>query len=93
MGNCTSSYLSLFYLRIFAFLFMKTVTWGQLCQQLVKPVVYICFCFSIYKNFNAEASVLAAGVATIVAFLSNKFLAIFAFSIADIKLAAIYVLS
>ncbi len=46
---------------IFAFLIVKIVAWEQLCQQLVKPVVRMCFCFSIYKNRNVETAMPAIG--------------------------------
>ena len=45
---------------IFAFLFIKIVTQGQLCQQLIRPNICTCFRFLAYKNCNAGAIVLAA---------------------------------
>ena len=45
---------------IFAFPFVKIVIQGQLCQQLVKPIVRICFRFSAYRNCNTRAVVPAA---------------------------------
>ena len=46
---------------VFAFLLIKILIQKQLCQQLVKPNTHICFCFLAYKNYNAGATVPAAG--------------------------------
>lgn len=54
----------------------------QLCQQLIKQTH---FCIFAYKNCNARAAILEAGMAVVVVFLSNIFLAFFAFSIANIE--------
>ena len=42
---------------VFAFPLVKIVTQGQLCQQLVRPVVYMYFRFFACKNHNAGAAV------------------------------------
>ncbi len=56
---------------------------GQLCQQLVRPVVRTCFCFSACKNCRVRAAMPAAR-----AFLSKTFLAVFAFLLANVEPAA-----
>lgn len=47
------------YIPVFAFLFVKIVTRGQLGQQLVKPVIRTCFHFFNREISNAEAAVLS----------------------------------
>lgn len=76
------------HVSVFAFSLIKIVTQGQLSQQLVRPVVRTCFRFFACENWNVGAAVPVAGMAAVVAFLSNTSLAIFAFSIADVGVAA-----
>ena len=49
------------YIYIFSFLFVKIITREQLCQQLVKSVICICFRFSACKNRDTGIAILAAG--------------------------------
>lgn len=65
----------------------------QLCQQLVKPIIYICFFSSACKNYNVGAATLAANIAIVIAFLFNVFLAIFVFLIVDIEIIAVGILN
>lgn len=44
---------------IFAFLLGKIITWGQLYQQLIRPVARTYFFFFDCKNWNATAALLA----------------------------------
>lgn len=60
---------------VFAFLIEKLQHKSSSCS---KPVSYICFCFSTYKNNNTRAAMLAAGILAKEIFLSNIFLASFA---------------
>ena len=64
------------YICVFVFPLLKIIMRGQFYKQLVRPIVYICFCFSVYKNCSVKAAIPAAK-----AFLSKIFLAFCAFSI------------
>ncbi len=52
------------HILVFAFPLVKIITRGQLCQQLVRPVVHTCFRFFACKNRNAGAAMPAAGCAS-----------------------------
>lgn len=68
------------YVPVFTFLFLKIVTQGQLCQQLVKPVAYMCFLFSACKNYSIRESMPAVKLNAIVAAMSNSlYILVFAF--------------
>lgn len=70
------TFLSNTFLAVFAFVIAKMITQGQ---QLVKPVIYMCFCFVTCENHIAEV---AASLILARSLLSNIFLAVFAFLIA-----------
>lgn len=54
--------LGLLYIFVYNFLLIKIVKQGQLYQQLVKPIIHICFSFFAHKNDSAEATILAVGL-------------------------------
>ena len=74
----TKTFISNRLLAVFTILIVKIVIWKQ---KLVRPIVYICFCFFVCKNYNARA---AASVPAARFFLSNISLAVFVFLIAKI---------
>ena len=56
--NCKNCNIKIFilstglYICVFIVLLLKIIKQGQLYHQLVKLIVYTCFCFSGYKNCN-----------------------------------------
>lgn len=52
-----------FYIPIFAFLFIKIITWEQQLEVCLASCMY-CFCFSNHKNSSARVAVPAANQAS-----------------------------
>ncbi len=67
---------------VFAFPIIKIITWGQLCQQLVKPVTRTYFHFFARKNRNAGAAMLGAGMPAVLS--SRPHVLVFAFPLVKI---------
>ena len=67
---------------VFAFPLIKIITRRQLCQQLVRPVARMCFCFFACKNSNVGAAILGAGM--LAAVLGRLYIPIFAFPLVKI---------
>lgn len=60
----SAAVLGQLYILVFVFLLIKIIMRRQLCQQLVRPVAYMCFRFSVYRNRNARAAILIANILT-----------------------------
>ena len=70
---------------VFGYSPIKIVTQGQLCQQLVRPLVHTCFRFSAHKNRSIGAAMLAAGLNVRAAAVSDRlYVPVFAFPLVKI---------
>ena len=74
--------LNRLHVPIFTFLFVKIITQRQLCQQLVKPVACICFCFFAHKNYNVGVAM--PGVGRPATILDRLYILVFAFPLVKI---------